>query len=536
MARAVIGGLCSSMLITLLVIPVVYSFFESGFGRARRHPPSLPLLVLAVGVLLGPVAHAEPAARGVEPSASLTLGDTVVLALERNRAIAVQRLAPAIYATFEDEARAVFDPALSGTLFQERARTAPDDPDDTRETADTVFGGSLRVGQTWPTGTRIEAGLDAERDDTADGPDRVGAGARLSVTQSLLRGRPRAVNLAALTQARFDTAMSRYEFRAAVEALVADVEIAYWETVLARQRTVIYEEALALAERQLAEIEQRIRVGSLPETERASAQAETAVRREELINARSAQTLAALRLFRLVDPDRLVAPGRNWTPTTAPTAPDAGADALSDHLRLALQQRPDLNQARLLLDKQDVDLETTRNGLLPKLDFFILLGDTGYADSFGRAVDRMDGDRLDYRAGLELQVPLGNRDARARHRRALLELDQAYGALSNMTDLARVDVESAYIETQRTREQITATATTRRFQEEKLRAETAKFQVGRSTSLLVAQAQQDRVNSQVAEVKAAVEHLQALVRLFRMDGSLLLRRGIQIPDTAPRGK
>ncbi len=526
MARAVIGGLCSSMLITLVVIPVVYSFFESGI----RAPRVAPLLLLAAaGLLTGTVttvADDEPA------PLELRLGETVLMALERNRGIAVQRLDPAIRATFEEEEKAAFDPALSGQFFQEQSRSAPagDNPEESTA-AVTVLGGAVQLNRALPTGTRIAAEAGVERQTERGEPDLHAASASLSLTQALLRGRPRAANLAALRQAELDTALSRFEFRAYVESLVADVETAYWETVLARKRTVIYEEALALAERQLQEIEQRIRVGNLPETERASAQAETALRKEALINARSAQILASLRLIRLADPDRLAAPARDWVPASPPAIPAQSPDALLDHVQLALSQRPDLAQARLQLERNEIDLVATRNGVLPRLDFFATLKDTGYANSFGKAVDRMDGQSLDYRTGLELSIPLGNREAKARHRRSALSLKQAQLALTNLIDLARVDVENAYIETQRTREQLAATATTRRFQEEKLRAENAKFNVGRSTSLLVAQAQQDLVNSQVAEVEAIVAHLQARTRLYRMDGSLLTRRGLTIPES-----
>ena len=54
----------------------------------------------------------------------------------------------------------------------------------------------------------------------------------------------------------------------------------------------------------------------------------------------------------------------------------------------------------------------------------------------------------------------------------------------------------------RTREQVTATAATRKFQEEKFRAETEKFKVGKSTTLLVAQTQRDLVAGRISEIKA----------------------------------
>ena len=65
--------------------------------------------------------------------------------------------------------------------------------------------------------------------------------------------------------------------------------------------------------------------------------------------------------------------------------------------------------------------------------------------------------------------------------------------------------------------------------------ETEKFRVGKSTSLWVAQAQRDVVSSQIAEVEAVVNCLKALVELYRLEGSLLERRGVIAPGREPAG-
>jgi outer membrane protein TolC len=96
-----------------------------------------------------------------------------------------------------------------------------------------------------------------------------------------------------------------------------------------------------------------------------------------------------------------------------------------------------------------------------------------------------------------------------------------------------VDVRTAHIEVHRTRQQIAATTVTRQFDEEKLRTETEKLRVGKSTSFLVAQAQRDLLVSRIAEVRALANYLKALIDLYRRDGSLLERRGISAPGREP---
>ena len=459
----------------------------------------------------------------------IRVGEAVLMALTNNRSLIVQRLEPAIRRTFEDQERAAFDPVFSAEVHSERThtRSVPSSTNDTvKRTTDNV-GGSLGVSEFLPTGTRIDLGVTAEKETANGGDGLYSTGPELTVNQALLRGRPQAVNLAALRLARLDTATSEYELRGFAEALVADVESAYWVCSLAERRVKILEDSLALAEQQLKELDSRIRVGALPETELAAAEAEIALRREDLINARSARSIASLRLLRLIAPNALAGPRRELVLMTEPAVPADELGPLASHVDTALRMRPDLNQARLEIEKGDVEVVRTKNGLLPLLDLFVRLGKTGYASSFGNSASDTGGNDLDVSVGLSLEFPFGNREARSRHERALLTQEQVTEAMRNLSDLVRVDVEGAYIEVERTRAQITATATTRKLQEEKLRAETAKLNVGRSTALLVAQTQRDLLSSQVSEVNAVVGHLAARVALARLEGSLLERRGLR---------
>jgi outer membrane protein TolC len=191
--------------------------------------------------------------------------------------------------------------------------------------------------------------------------------------------------------------------------------------------------------------------------------------------------------------------------------------------------RPVLNQARLEILRGDLELVKTRNGLLPLMDLFITLGKSGYANSFGESVSNINKDSYDALAGIRFTYPFFNRDAKARHQRALLSQEEAQKALDNLLQLVQVDVRTAYIEVERTKQQIDASSVTRRFDEEKLRIETEKLRVGKSTSFLVAQAQRDLLVSRIAEVQALANYLKALIDLYRQDGSLLERHGIDAP-------
>jgi outer membrane protein len=452
------------------------------------------------------VPATAPATRPAEEVGPLkvTVREAILLALANNQALAVERLNPAVQHTHEQEERAAFDPVVGGEVAAGKVRSArPAGSSGFSSTVSKDVSAAAWTGTFRPTGTDVlvEAGTDVT-DSTLYSDTFASSRIGLTVTQALLRGAGLGVNLARLRQARLDTRASEYELRGFAEALVAGVEVAYWDYGLAQRRIRIYGESLRLAEQQLRDIRERIRVGALAKTELAASEAELALRKESLINARGDLARARLRLLRLTNPRAKAGWRREIVLQDRPALPEGELDPVEGHVRVAKLMRPDLNQARLAVRRGDLEIVRTRNGLLPKLDLFITLGMTGYADSFARSVADLDANGYDLLAGLRAEYPLGNRDARAQHRRAVLSRQQALRAVENLAQLVEVDVRSAFIEVNRGREQMAATAATRRLQEEKLRAETEKFRVGKSTSLLVAAAQRDLVSSQIAEVEA----------------------------------
>ena len=475
-------------------------------------------VVIITSLLLVP-GGALAADPGPPGSITLSVADAVLASLANNRALAVQRFAPSIARTGELSAEAAFDTLLGGSA----SATWLNSPagEGTFQDAD---GQSLFIGASryFSSGTTLGVDVDAGR---SSPPESSTTRFGLSVTQALLQGFGSDVNLAAVRQARIDTALSEQELRGVTESHVAQVEQACWNYLLAGRGIEIVESSLRLAEDQLAEVKERIAVGRVAEIEQAAAEAEVALRRENLINARSLLASTRLRLLRLINPAGPDALTRELVITDLPALPPADPDTVEAHVALAERLRPELVQARLQFERGDLEVVKTRNGLLPKLDLFVRLGKTGYASSFADSIDP-GGEGYDVKAGLTLSFPWQNRAARAADRRATLSRDQAAESIENLAQLVEVDVRGAWIEVGRLREQVAATEATRRLQEETLRAETEKFRVGKSTAFLVAQAQRDLLQAAIEAETAVAGCLKALVELYRLEGSLLDRRGI----------
>lgn len=476
--------------------------------------------------------HRVPEA-GAGETLQLSLEQAVMLGLEHNRSLRVQQLNPVIAGTFADIERAVFDPTLfaQANYAEESAQQISRATGEIFSVKGSDISVSAGVSETLPTGTDLELSIEQTHSESSRTPKQNTTRAGLTLTQALLRGAGLDVNLARIRQAQVDALTSVYELRGFTENLVASIESTYWDYVLARRRIDIYTSALEVARQQLDETQKRIKVGQLPETELAAARAEVALRQQDLIDARSRQETVRLTLLQLLNVSSDAGWSRRVTTTTRPAIRTVPLDQVGDRIALALRLRPELNQARLELEHGRLQVVQTRNGLLPQLDLFLTLGKSGYADSFGDAVNDISGPSYDVAAGVRLELPVFNRAAEARQRGALATRDQARESLENLAQLVSLDVRKAYVEVQRSRDQIEASAATRALQEEVLRAEQTKFRVGNATAFSVSQAQRDFIESQIGEVQALVTYRKALIELYRLEGSLLKRRGIRAPGS-----
>ena len=526
------------LMLVLLVLPIAASCALTAYPVDRMAGgPNVPA---DTTIRMTPPMDDQDSAQTASPlprgPLNLTVTEAILMSLENNRALVVQRLNPAITQTFEDQARAVFDPTVDAEIStgrvkgQRQARSGSQTEDYTTDTTE----GLIVLDQYFPTGTTVALEADTRGSDSSlyDDPfyaTRLG----MTVTQALLRGLGPEANLARLRQARLDTRLSEFELRGYTESLVADVERTCWDYALARRQIEIVEESLKVARQQRDETRELIAVGRLAEAELPAVQAEVAAQEQALIEARANKESIRLQLLRLLNPS---GPGiweREVTVVHPPTLPDIPLEEVTRYVAVAQRMRPILNEARLKLQRGDLELVKTRNGLLPLMDLFVTLGKSGYADAFGDSVNHLDDGNYDILGGVRFQYPFINRDAEAAHRRARLSRTQSQDALANLSQLVEVDVRTAYIEVTRTQQQIAATKVTRQFNEEKLRTETEKLRVGKSISFLVAQAQRDLLASRIAEVQALANYLKALIDLYQQDGSLLERHGIVAPGREP---
>lgn len=460
---------------------------------------------------------------------TLALHQAVLMALENNPTVNIQRLAPEIMQTVVNEYRSAFDPTIGATGQQSQVKSlrrlgAERTPFDLR---DNRFDYEATLSETLPTGTRLQASTSMTGSISNLYTDQFTGNVGLTITQSLLKGFGASTNLASLRKANIDVEISELELKGVAEGVVAAIESGYWNLYLAAQEMEIQQKSLELAQQQLSESLERVAVGKLPKLELAAVDAELAARRGDMIDAQSAYEQARLQFLFLLNPDVESIWQVQISPTDYPFMPTDTLDSIFSHEKVGIQYRADLQQARLSLEKGELDITRTKNGLLPRLDVFINLGRTSYSETFGSdAYPDLSSPFYQAVLGFDFAFPVPNRRARAQLARAKYTREQQDMAVKNMEKMVQWDVRSSYTEVNRARQQIVATKVTREMQEKSLAAELEKFRVGKSTNYLVLQAQRDFTASQLQEARAMVAHLNALIDLYVSEGTLLERRGV----------
>lgn len=459
-----------------------------------------------------------------QSSIRLSLKDAVKSAMENNPSILSRRFNPKLAALAFKIEKSKYDPVLKGEISHSKSN------------GETItINRSINSGVTWqrlyPVGTILEVGFNHSKSWNA--ASKHGNRFEVSFTRPLKKGAGTDVNLAPMNQAAWKEVKEEYEFRGYLESLVYQIAEQYWNLKLAEKEIEVYNESLSIAIKQLKETEERILIGKLSSSEKSAVEAEIALRKEGLINARTKMNSTRIRLLQLINNGRNIVWDQSVETIDKPalTAGDNPVELqkIDTLVKNALKIRPEINAAKAALESNDLQLVLTRNGLLPKMDLFVRLQKSGYADSFGDSWSNIKGDDYDINVGISFEWSRHRRAEKARHETAEVNKQQANLAIKNLVQIAELDIRLAYMEVQRALEQIQATGTTKIAQKEKLLEETEKYRIGNSTTFIVAQAQRDLLESSIKEFEAILDYQKANVNLHYMDGSLLFRFGVKAP-------
>jgi outer membrane protein TolC len=271
----------------------------------------------------------------------------------------------------------------------------------------------------------------------------------INFTQPLLKDHGRAVNNTRVLLAQIDVQLATSEVRGDLENHLVDVTRSYWELFQARaewlQRNRLLEGATKLSDI----LEARGDVDSL---QRQILRAQVAVtsRRSDLVRAETRIRNAQARLRVLTGDPRLIQASR-WelTPQDQPLAFPVQLSTRGATIT-ALDNRADVAQAIRKIQAVSARVGAARNQVLPRLDMILstyVAGLENKTDTFGAWANQVRDGRPSYAAGLQFEIPVGNRASRARLARNRWELTRSLFEFQQTTEVAFAEVEIAVRET-----------------------------------------------------------------------------------------
>ncbi len=372
----------------------------------------------------------------------------------------------------------------------------------------------------------------------------------VTVTQPFLRGFGRNINLRYLKIAKIDQKVSRLVFYQQLISTVYGVARLYYDLVSLNENEQVKRETLAAARKLYEDDQAQVEQGTLAPLELTRAQSLVTsseldfIQSEGLVHQQEVILKSELARRGTADP---ILGSLHIVPTDVIRVP--ANDDLTTIDRLvdeAIHMRPDLAQASLQVESNEISLSASQNAARPEIDLvgnfqtrgsteipFNLLGTPGTGLVTAPADLGLAGLRLSkiYQAGVQLNLPLRNRAAEADAARDLLQVRQAEARVQRLANQVREQVENSVIALQSARSALNAAVQSRIYQEQLVDAERDKLSVGASTNFLVIQQESYLAQARSTEVAVRSVWIKARVALDRALGDLLEKNGITFDDS-----
>ena len=354
-------------------------------------------------------------------------------------------------------------------------------------------------------------------------------GLALTLTQPLLRNAGIDITKTFIRIAQNNATVEEHVFRDRVLTVLATLEQTYWEVVFTNENLKVAEAALKAAQELLASNRAKAKAGIMSIVDVLQAEAAVASRVEQVLVADKTIRDQEDQLRRLLNPaeedlrqDVRLTPLDQLVVTLEPIS-------LQEAIDTAIEQRPEIFQAKKNMESSDLNTQFAKNQLLPTLSLQGTVGAAGLGKDYGDMMNRgLSGDYYNYGAGLVLSYPLGNRSAWSTYSKRQLEAKNAEASFVSVRQQIIVGVREAVRRVQTDFKRIETTRSARIMAEKQLQAEQERLKVGLSTTRFVLDFQRDLATAQGNELRATVDYNKSLSNLARHKATTLDRYNLQL--------
>jgi len=351
----------------------------------------------------------------------------------------------------------------------------------------------------------------------------------LTLTQPLLRNAGIDITKTFIRVAQNNAIVEEHVFRDRVLTVLATVEQTYWEVVFANENLKVAEAALKAAQELLATNRAKAKAGIMSLVDVLQAEAAVASRVEQVLVADKTIRDQEDQLRRLLNPaEEDLRQDLRLTPLDQPVV-SLEPISLQEAIDIAIEQRPEIVQAKKNMESSDFNTKFAKNQILPTLSFQGTMGMAGLGKDYGDSVNNnFSGDFYNYGAGLVLSYPLGNRSARNTYNKRQLEEKNAEASLVSVRQQIIVGVREAVRRVQTDFKRIETTRSARIMAEKQLQAEQERLKVGLSTTRFVLDFQRDLATAQGNELRATIDYNKSLSNLARHKATTLDRYNLRL--------
>lgn len=515
----------------------------------------------------------------------LTLREAITYALENNRDIEVERLNVQLNEFDLRGSYGAYDPTLAMSLYYDRSRVPianiiAGGPDGGLKTDNVVGNAQFQQRTPWQGGI-FSGQFNNDRATTTNlfnvlNPQYTTT-MNFTYTQPLWRNREIDAPRRQIKIAKKRLDISDSQFRQRAVEIIAQVQRAYWDLVFVRRDREIKRESVELAQTQLESNQRRVEVGVLAPSDVISARVEVERRTDEAEAAlesiqRAENALKAL----LLQPSSAGMWQAELEPTEMPQIEASIQVPLPDAVRLAFQNRQELEQYRLRGELNRIDVEFFRDQTKPQIDFFASyrtnglsgserleenpftsgnaalnarinqlsqlaglppLPDTGggggipgtFLGSYGQSLANVfKNDFRTWRFGLNINLPLRNRTAQAQLGRALAEGRQLDVQRQKTEQMVEIEVRNALQAVETARRRVEAAKNSHANAELQYDSEVRKFDAGQSTNFLVLDRQNALSSSRGRELRALTDYTKAAAELQRALSTTLSSNSVEL--------
>jgi outer membrane protein len=464
----------------------------------------------------------------------LTLEEVIQLALKHNLDIQITRYAPLLDLYALKGLYGAFDPTATASVI--RGSTA--NPSGFNPTTGLPIPAEIIDSDTYSAGVSgtLESGLNYRLSgpisriygNAVPFPEYQSRTPTLSLTQPVLKNMWTDNNRFQIRVAKIQIRTDEQTLRLRIMTDLTSVKSAYFNLIAARQQVQVDVQALQLAQQLVNENLKRVQVGALAPLDEKQSESQMASSKADLLAAEQVMATAENNLKALITENFTewadIAPIPSESLVVVPEHMD-----LQESWRRGIAQRPEMQQARLTLEKQNVTVKYNYNQLFPEVDLTGSYGQAALDPTFTQALgDLRDGKYPSYTYGVVVTVPLGNIAPRNAYRAAKASVKQAVLQLKQEEQTVLVAIDNDVKIIQSDLQRVDATREARIYAEAALEAEQKKLENGKSTSFIVLQLQSNLTTARSAEIQAQVNYNIALEQLALDEGNTLARNHIDL--------